>query len=139
MKKTIALTIVTLFFALFLSFIFFAFHAGDHHYKYSDSMYWCFYTPDSLKKAPLIAKNIDYVYSYDIDTQAMYVVITYRDLADIEINRQQLLDFIGTIAAVQKYNCSWIYNNPDDFSKNYQRYCVYKKGDTLELELYETP
>lgn len=138
MKKTIALIAVILALLLLLLLMLFVFNAKDHHYKHSDRISGWLYTPDTLKKAPLLSNDIDYAYSYNIDTQAKYVVITYQDLKNIEVSRQQLLDFIGTIAA-PKYNCAWIYNNPDDFSKNYQRYCVYKKGDTLELEYYEIP
>ncbi len=138
MKNIVALCVILLLTAVLAFFAFFILSAGEHYYSHSDKIYRWFYTPDSLKKAPLVSKNIDYTYSYNIDTQEMRVVITYRNVKDIEMSRQRLLDFIGTIKAVKKYNCSWIYHNPDDYAHDYQRYCVYKKGDSLELELYET-
>ncbi len=139
MKKAVALLAVLTLISMLTFFSFLILRAGDHYYSHSDTVYRWFYTPDSLKKAPSVSKISDYAYSYNIDTQEMHVVITYRNVKDIEVNRQRLLDFIDTVESVQKYNCSWIYNNPDDYTNNFQRFCVYKKGDTLELELYETP
>ena len=139
MKKIIVLIAILSSLSLTGFFAFFALSAGDHYYTYSDKISWWFYTPDSLKQAPPVSKKIYYAYSYNVDTQEMRVIVTYQNVKDIEANKRRLLDFIDTAEAVKKYDCSWIYNNPDDATTNYQRYCVYKKGDTLELELYEKP
>lgn len=139
MKKTIALSAILLLISALTFYAFFILRAGEHYYSPSDKIDWWLYTPDAIKKAPQVSTDIDYVYSYDIDTQEMRVVVSYRNVKNIEAKRQQLLDFIGTFEASPKYNCSWIYNNPDDSAHDYQRYCVYKNGDMLELELYEFP
>lgn len=139
MEKVLAGIIAALFICLFILFFGMTFYSAGRQYNYTDRIYWWLYTPAQLKKAPLLSNNITYSYSYDIDTQEVRAVITYEKVSNIEIKKQQLIDFISTAKVFKKYDCTWVYNNPNDYSTEYQRYCVYQKGDALQLELYQIP
>ncbi|EHM8815452.1 hypothetical protein KG902_000506 [Salmonella enterica] len=114
----------------------FALTSGEHHYKRDDFFSYWLYTPDILKNTPLISKDAEY--EYDLDEQRTLVVISWRHINDVAEKKTFLNDFLQQRGSSIKYDCLWIYHDPNDFSRNYQRYCVYQKSDTLELEFVET-
>lgn len=61
----------------------FALTSGEHHYKRDDFFSYWLYTPDILKNAPLISKDVEYEYEYDLDEQRALVVITWRHINDV--------------------------------------------------------
>ncbi|EPQ4684134.1 hypothetical protein ACIEGP_00370 [Citrobacter freundii] len=134
-------------YALFISSLFllsplafygwFVLTSGEHHYKRDDIFSYWLYTPDTLKSIPLISEDIDYNYDYDLDEQRTLVIITWHHVKDVAEKKTVLRDFLQKLGSSIKYDCLWIYHDPNDFSSNYHRYCVYQKSDILELEFVE--
>lgn len=137
MKRYMFILAILLLAPFLFFFSAFAFKSGDHHYKRDDFFSWWLYTPNALKDAPQLSTDMIFSYSYDIDHQETIVSIQYKNIKDITKQEQKIFNFINKFKGISKYNCSWVYKNHNDYSNEYQRYCVYKKGNTLELEFFE--
>ena len=142
MKKKIlllsALLSILSFLSLIILFIYLALMSGTHHYKYDNVFSYWLYTPHTLKNAPKISSDVEYSYYYDLDNQQKTVVITWRDISNVSKGKEYLIDFLQQLSPAIRSDCLWVYHDPNDYSNNYQRYCVYKKWDSLELEYFET-
>ncbi|WHP30620.1 hypothetical protein QMG90_17900 [Trabulsiella odontotermitis] len=137
MKKWILLLSAILLLPPALLFGWFALTSGDHHYRHSDTFSYWLYTPDSLKKVPTVSTHVEYSYSYDADNQQSRFIITWKDITNRAEQKAKLLDFLKAMNRPIKNDCLWLYHDPNNYANNYQRYCVYQKSDTLELELFE--
>lgn len=109
----------------------------DHQYKVSDTLSYWFYTPDTLKRIHSHLNLVDFEYSYDIDDQRTLLVMTWKKAGNLGALEKELQNFLLTAGQVTQYNCAWTYNDPNDASSNYERYCLNRRSDTLELEYYK--
>lgn len=138
MKKGILLLLAILLLPCLFFYGWFAITTGEHHYLRTDLFSYWLYTPDRLKRVPIISGNAEYRYDYDPDNHHTIVVIYWKNIENIALKKIQLTEFIKTPGGFGQYDCQWIYRDENDYSDNYQRYCVYQKGETLELEFFET-
>lgn len=79
-----------------------------------------------------------YYYSYNPDNQNKYVIIKWNNIQNLSVKKKILIDYVQRQEGFKKYNCLWTYNDKNNISDNYQRYCIQQKEETLELEYYET-
>lgn len=109
------------------------FPLGEHFYQRKDVISYWLYTPDSLKALPIISDDVFYHYNYDVDTQSSSLTITWRNVADKVAAEAKLLAFLQRFNAPIKYNCLWRYHDKQDYSRHYQRYCLFQRTDAVEL------
>ncbi|EGQ5289223.1 hypothetical protein RS584_03510 [Enterobacter sp. DTU_2021_1002640_1_SI_PRY_ASU_LCPMC_013] len=138
MKKQLFLLLLALLFPAFVSYAWFILTTGHHNYTQDNTFSFWLYTPATLKKLPFISNNSVYSYDYNPDNQQTRVIITWTDINNTLEKKQDLIAFLEMLEGLNKYDCSWLYNDKNDFSDNYQRYCIFQKEKTLELEFFET-
>lgn len=137
MKKMIASIIFIVIFTIFIFFGWFSLSSGCHRYTKKDLFSYWAYTPDTFKRLQYKLDNVQFDYSYDLDHQKTFFIMTWREVEDMESLEVYLLNFLKKIDGIKKYNCVWIYKDPTDLSNNYQHYCLYKKWNTFELEYFK--
>jgi hypothetical protein len=116
----------------------FALTSGEHQYAETDILSFWLYTPTELKDTPKISDIALYDYEYDPDNEQTSVIIHWTNIRDIAEQKKLLYNFVQQLADYKKDNCGWKYNNKDDYSDDYKRYCISQKGNTLELQFFET-
>ncbi|KNC94235.1 hypothetical protein [Trabulsiella odontotermitis] len=137
MKKWILLLSAILLLPPVLLFGWFGLTSGTHAYKRSDTFSYWLYTPDALKNVPSVSKYVEYSYAYDPDNQQTRFIITWKDIEHRAEKKALLLGFLKSMNRPIKYDCLWLYHDQSDYANSYQRYCIYQKWNTLELELFE--
>jgi len=138
MRKYISLLIIILLLPPFVVYTHFALTSGRHHYTKNNIFSFWLYTPESLKEIPFISGNSTYVYDFNIDNQQTRVTIIWSNIDDITDKQKVLKNFIESFNGLNKYDCSWIYNDKNNYMNNYQRYCIFQKEKSLELEYFDT-
>lgn len=68
----------------------------------------------------------------------MTVTILWKNIGNRVLQKAQLIDFIQKQGSFEQYDCVWRYHDEKDYTDNYQRYCVFQKSETLELEYFDT-
>lgn len=131
----LALFIIVLLSAALAAWI--AFPLREHQYKASDKLSYWFYTPDTLKNIHYHLEFVDFQYSYDIDDQRTLLVMTWKKTGNTIALEKDLQNFLQTTGQVRRYNCAWTYRDLNDYSSHYERYCLNRNSDTLELEYYK--
>lgn len=138
MKKGILLISVSLLLPSLLIYGWFSLSTGEHNYTRTDIFSYWLYTPTSLRQAPAISENAEYKYVYDPDAQRTTVTIIWRNIGNSLLKKTQLIEFTQKQGSFEQYDCVWRYHDQKNYANNYQRYCVYQKSETLELEYFET-
>lgn len=138
MKKHILILLLVLLLPPVAVYAWFALTSGHHHYTQDNALAFWLYTPDSLKSLPAISNHSVYSYSFNPDTQQTRVTIIWSNIDNIASKKKELSRFIKMFNGLNKYNCVWIYNDKNNYAENYQRYCIFQKENTLELEFFET-
>lgn len=138
MKKTILLLMILLLSPPLIIYGWLSLTTGQWHYTNKNFFSFWLYTPDRLKNTPFISNYVDYTYNFNPDNQQTRVTITWSAVQDMARKKRALLYFIQKFNGFNKYDCSWIYNDKNNYMNNYQRYCIFQKEKSLELEYFDT-
>lgn len=138
MRKYILFLIIILLLPPLAAYANFALTSGRHYYTKNNILSFWLYTPASLREMPFVSNDPEYVYDYNPDSQQTRITITWSQIDNIAEKKKIMINFLLSFNGVNKYDCSWIYNDNNDYTSNYQRYCIFQKEKTLELEFFET-
>lgn len=131
----ILLSFLVLFFIFFYAYI--SLMSKEHHYTQHELSPFFLYTPESLRNLPNISNVAEYSYYYNVDDMQTRVIVTWRNIDNIFLQKAKLIDFErnGTESTKRLY---MVFHDKSDYANNFQRYCIIEHRDSLQVEYFET-
>lgn len=88
----ILLSFLVLFFIFFYAYI--SLMSKEHHYTQHELSPFFLYTPESLRNLPNISNVAEYSYYYNVDDMQTRVIVTWRNIDNIFLQKAKLIDFL---------------------------------------------
>lgn len=132
----ILLSFLVLFFIFFYAYI--SLMSKEHHYTQHELSPFFLYTSESLRNLPNISNVAEYSYYYNVDDMQTRVIVTWRNIDNIFLQKAKLIDFLKRMGPSLQNDCIWFFHDKSDYANNFQRYCVIEHRDSLQVEYFET-
>ena len=127
---------LVLFFIFFYAYI--SLMSKEHHYTQHELSPFFLYTPESLRNLPNISNVAEYSYYYNVDDMQTRVIVTWRNIDNIFLQKAKLIDFLKRMGPSLQNDCIWFFHDKSDYANNFQRYCIIEHRDSLQVEYFET-
>ena len=86
----------------------------------------------------LISNVAEYSYYYNVDDMQTRVIVTWRNIDNIFLQKAKLIDFLKRMGPSLQNDCIWFFHDKSDYANNFQRYCIIEHRDSLQVEYFET-
>lgn len=103
----ILLSFLVLFFIFFYAYI--SLMSKEHHYTQHELSPFFLYTPESLRNLPNISNVAEYSYYYNVDDMQTRVIVTWRNIDNIFLQKAKLIDFLKRMGPSLQNDCIWFF------------------------------